>query len=251
MRFSPLFNGHGDGSTSERRRMSRSRWAAIGAAVAVSVGSGGIGLVQAATQVKSEVTPIAPCRLIDTRAGGSAGDRRTPVGAGETIVVDVFGRNGNCDVPTGVTAIDVNLTALGATADRTFVTAYPAGEARPNASQLNPSSSTGVSANSTSITLSSAGQFALFNNAGDVSIIVDVLAYYTPATDGGASPGPVLPIGPIGPAGPGGPAGVDGADGPVGAPGLDGAVGPAGADGAPGVDGAVGPAGGDGAIGPV
>jgi hypothetical protein len=257
MTFFSMFRRAGDARNSERRQLSRTRWAAIGAAIAVTLGSGGIGLVGAADEVKSEVTPIAPCRLTDTRAAGTAGARRTPIGAGETVIADVFGRNGDCDIPAGVTAIDVNLTALGATAARTFVTAYPAGEVRPNASQLNPSSSTGVSANSTSITLSSAGQFALYNNAGTVNIIIDVLAYYTPATCSGGGPagpaGPAGATGPQGSAGADGTDGVDGARGPVGADGARGAAGidgPAGAPGADGADGLNGVDGVDGAVGP-
>ncbi|MFK7918103.1 MAG: hypothetical protein AB8G14_08510, partial [Ilumatobacter sp.] len=240
------------------RRLNRSRWAAIGAAVAVTLGSGGISLVRAADDVKSEVTPIAPCRLVDTRSASSIGPISAPLGAAETVIFDVFGTNGECSIPAGVTAIDVNLTAVGASAPQTFITTFPAGTTRPTASQLNPSSSLRVSANSTSITLSSSGQFAIYNNRGTVDVVIDVLSYYTPASGDGTAPIPVP--GETGPAGPAGPAGADGADGadgavgpagPAGADGLNGAVGPAGADGPAGEAGPAGPAGVDGADGAV
>ncbi len=62
--------------------LARSRWAAFGAAVAVSAGAGGIGLVQASGGAESTVTPVAPCRLVDTRSPGTIGVRSTPLGAG-------------------------------------------------------------------------------------------------------------------------------------------------------------------------
>lgn len=53
--------------------IARSRWAAIGAAIAVSAGAGGLGLVHASSAVGSVMTPIAPCRLLDTRTPGHIG----------------------------------------------------------------------------------------------------------------------------------------------------------------------------------
>ena len=60
---------------------SRSRWAAVGAAVAVSLGAGGVGwLAHAANTPPSTFVGIAPCRLFDTRpAPDNVGDRNTPL----------------------------------------------------------------------------------------------------------------------------------------------------------------------------
>ena len=93
-----------------RRNFSRGRWAAVGAAVAATLGSGGIGFVRAIDEVESMVTPIAPCRLIDTRPADPKGPLRRPVGPAEALTFDVFESNGDCAIPSGVTAIDVNLT---------------------------------------------------------------------------------------------------------------------------------------------
>ena len=62
----------------------RVRWAAIGAAVAVSLGAGGIGIVNAtiSSGSKAVYVPIEPCRLADTRTGAdNVGSRSTPLGA--------------------------------------------------------------------------------------------------------------------------------------------------------------------------
>lgn len=50
------------------KRMNRSRWAAIGAAVAVTLGAGAVHFVGATTApTPSVLLPWVPCRLIDTR----------------------------------------------------------------------------------------------------------------------------------------------------------------------------------------
>ena len=64
----------------------RTRWAAIGAAVAVTLGAGGGSLGQAAigSGDKPVFVAIEPCRLVDTRPGdNNVGSRDTPLGAGE------------------------------------------------------------------------------------------------------------------------------------------------------------------------
>ena len=49
-----------------------------------------------------------------------------------------IGAAGECDVPATATGLVLNVTAVGATLP-TFLTVYPAGAERPNASSLNPS----------------------------------------------------------------------------------------------------------------
>ena len=50
-----------------RRALSRSRWAAIGAAIAVTLGGGGIFVANAASSVPSTVVTVDPVRILDTR----------------------------------------------------------------------------------------------------------------------------------------------------------------------------------------
>ena len=77
----------------------RSRWAAIGAAVAVSMGAGGLGIAHATitSGERTAFVPITPCRLLDTRPGAdNVGPKSSPMGAGETHTVSARGSNGNC-----------------------------------------------------------------------------------------------------------------------------------------------------------
>ena len=73
----------------------RTRWAAVGAAVAITLGAGGIGLVSATSPAGAVAyVPIEPCRLADTRAGGdNVGPRNTPIGAAETLGIIAEGNN--------------------------------------------------------------------------------------------------------------------------------------------------------------
>ncbi len=50
----------------------RSRWAAIGAAIAVSLGAGGV-LIANGTSQESNVVAITPIRILDTRDGVDVG----------------------------------------------------------------------------------------------------------------------------------------------------------------------------------
>ena len=118
--------------------MPRSRWMALAAALSVAAGAGGIAVVTAAGSGTGSVfVPIVPCRLLDTRpAPSTVGPRATPIGAGESLTVQVTGSNGQCVVPASATALVLNTTAISPTADG-FVTLYPSDAPRPNASNLN------------------------------------------------------------------------------------------------------------------
>ena len=48
----------------------------------------------------SAFVPIAPCRLVDTRASDQVGTRSTPIAPREVFAFEVWGHNGNCDIPT-------------------------------------------------------------------------------------------------------------------------------------------------------
>lgn len=77
----------------------RSRWAAVGAAVAITLGAGGIGIVNAQDGGPVDVAgedvnlgdlpvfrPTNPCRLADTRASSPVGVRTTPLGEGQSQI---------------------------------------------------------------------------------------------------------------------------------------------------------------------
>lgn len=80
---------------------------------------------------------LAPARLLDTRSSGQTVDGQQrgggPRAAGTTLEVQVTQRGG---VPAGASAVVLNVTATGATRAG-FVTVFPCGQPRPNASNLN------------------------------------------------------------------------------------------------------------------
>ena len=224
-------------------RNHRARWSAIGAAVAVSIGAGGlITFASAAGGTASTFTPITPCRLLDTRVDGPAtGEplaRNTPLGQGETLTVTARGNFGKCvALSATATGAVLNVTTVNPSAG-SFLTVWPADKDRPLASNLNWSPGQGATPNQVTTGLDSAGKLSMFNNAGTVDVIVDVVGLYEPAGSVGSNGG-------VGPAGPAGPAGAKGSKGDAG---TAGAAGPKGDPGDPG--GPIGPQGDVGPQGP-
>jgi len=161
--------------------MLRTRWAAVGAAVAITLGAGGLGISYATSPTGAVAfVPITPCRVLDTRpAPDNIGNRSTPIGAGETHVVAAHGNNGACtDLPVGATGLSLNVTTLGATSP-TFVTLWATGAAQPTASNLNPQPGQPPTPNAVTTGLSAGGEFNVFNAFGTVNVIIDIVGYYT------------------------------------------------------------------------
>jgi len=160
----------------------RTRWAAIGAAVAVALGAGGIGMnIGHATTGSGDrpiFTPIEPCRMADLRpAPDTVGPRPAPLAGDETYTLDGWGAVGNCNLPTGTSALAVNVTAVTATAP-TFLTLFPAGTALPLASHLNPAPGQPPTPNAVNVKLNGSGEFSIYNKNGDTSVIIDVVGIY-------------------------------------------------------------------------
>jgi sugar lactone lactonase YvrE len=159
--------------------VSRTRWAALGAAAVVALGGGSIALVTAGSSTASSFVPITPCRLLDTRSTSPVGPRSTPITAGESLQVQVTGSNGSCVIPTSATAMVINVTAVGPTAS-SFITLFPADVALPNASNLNFIAGQAPTPNLVTVSLSAAGAIKIFNESGAVNVIGDVAGYYQP-----------------------------------------------------------------------
>ncbi len=159
----------------------RARWAAIGAAVAVTLGAGGLGIANATSpDGASAYVPITPCRIIDTRAGsGQLGPQSGPLGPDGVMTVDGWGDvAGDCNLPTSSTGLQLNVTGVNSTQD-TFLTLYPQGATRPLASNVNVDSSS-PTPNSATVTLNATnGQFHVFNRFGTIDVVIDVAGYYT------------------------------------------------------------------------
>ena len=158
----------------------RIRWAAIGAALAITFGGGGLGIVRATTSSgeRAIYKPINPCRLADVRpAPNTVGSRPSPLGPDEVYTLDGWGAVGDCNLPTGTTGLALNVTAVGPTAS-TFLRLWPAGGAQPTTSNLNPTPGSPPTPNAVNVGLSAAGEFSIFNRFGNVSVIIDVVGVY-------------------------------------------------------------------------
>lgn len=161
--------------------LTRTRWAAIGAAVAVTLGAGGLFTASAAISSgeRTVFVPITPCRIMDTRPGDTnTGPRATPIGAEETHTIDVRGTNGKCTIPADAVGVSLNVTALNGTSG-SFLTVFPAdAAARPGASSLNWQAGQAPTPNGVVADLATDGRLSFYNFAGTVDVIADVVGYY-------------------------------------------------------------------------
>ncbi len=123
---------------------------------------------------EGEFTSLVPHRVIDSRPGG-VGTTLTKWAAGETRTVTVTG--GVTTVPAGVKAVVVNLTAV-APSSNTHLSVFPADAVTaPVASNLNLPAGD-VRANLVVVGVDSQGRIKVFNNAGTIDVILDVVGYF-------------------------------------------------------------------------
>jgi hypothetical protein len=121
---------------------------------------------------------LTPARLMDTRAGYTTIDGTFagtgPIGASATRELALLGRGG---IPSsGVAAVALNVAATNASA-ASFLTAFPSGAARPTAANLNYVPGQTVP-NMVIVKLGTGGNVSLYNYAGSVDVVVDVLGWF-------------------------------------------------------------------------
>ena len=133
----------------------------------------------------SRFVPVGPERLVDTRAG-KCGCTRLDA---STIRVQVTGRFG---IAHGARAVAITVTAIEPRA-ATFVTAWPAGTARPDTSTVNAGLGQTV-ANAAIVPLSAAGAIDLFSPA-EIDLVVDVTGVFVAAAS--ARSGRFVPTAPV------------------------------------------------------
>jgi len=138
---------------------------------------------------------FAPARLLDTRAVGATidgqFDRGGQSGPSSVLNLTVVGRG---DVPaSGVGAVAINVTATQPCA-ASFVSVYPGGASRPNASNLNFDSGQTV-ANMVIVPVGADGKISLYNNAGQTDLLVDVLGWFVGNPVAGPTPVAVVTSG--------------------------------------------------------
>jgi hypothetical protein len=164
-----------------RPRLWRSRWAAIGAAVAVSLGGGGLFVANAASGPTSNVVLIDPVRILDTRDPvnvGLPGPFVSPIGQKLQVTGSVPTTAGpQVAVPTGATGVLLNVTGVNATANG-FISVRPGNATgAPLTSSLNITAGVTVP-NAVTVSLPTAGP-----NAGQIDITWDALGVAGRTTD--------------------------------------------------------------------
>jgi hypothetical protein len=130
-----------------------------------------VGWIGGSPAASGNYTPVAPARILDTRSG--VGAPATKVGSGATLDFTVAGVGG---VPGNATAVVVNLTVTQPSA-QTFVTAFPAGETRPTASNLNVAGGQ-TRPNLVVARVGAGGRVSLYNFNGDTHLVADVVGWF-------------------------------------------------------------------------
>ena len=203
-------------------------------------------------------TPIAPCRIIDTRTT-SRGPGPLPAGSVTAFdaVAPTFatqgGASNDCGIPTGIAAISANIAMVNAKGVGD-IRAWASDAAVPNASVgvFNPSTQFApapgqVAFNGTfSIiplclsTCPNDKEFQVQVDGAQIDLVVDVNGYFAAATGAAGPTGATGAAGPMGATGATGTQGTTGPTGPQGDIGVTGAAGPTGAMGPTGSTGATG-----------
>ncbi|MFC1400630.1 MULTISPECIES: hypothetical protein [Streptacidiphilus] len=116
--------------------------------------------------------PLAPARLVDTRSGLGTAKKR--LGPNSTLQINVSGTHG---IPTGATAVTLNLTGTGSTA-ATYLTAYSSGTV-PKTSNINlvPGQTRPVLV---TVPIRADGTVLIYNYTGSIDVVADVQGYYAP-----------------------------------------------------------------------
>lgn len=112
-----------------------------------------------------------------------------PLGAGAVFSLPVLGRGGAPASGVGSVALNVTVTGPSATS---FVTVWPTGQPRPNASNLNFVAGQTVP-NMAIVPVGAGGQISIFNESGSTDVLIDVLGWFpTGASFTGLTPARLL-----------------------------------------------------------
>jgi hypothetical protein len=117
-------------------------------------------------------------RVLDTRIG--LGAPQAKLGAGQTMTLTVPG------LPAGTTAVALNVTVTGPNA-ASFLTVYPSDQDRPTASNLNYVPGQSIP-NMVLARLGPGNTVKIYNAAGTVDVIADVLGYFAQVSDTSSAP---------------------------------------------------------------
>jgi hypothetical protein len=117
---------------------------------------------------------VTPTRALDTRIG--TGAPFGPLDANASMTLTVAGVAG---IPANVSAVIMNMTAVSPTANSSYLTVYPSNALDvPTASNLNFTKGQTIS-NLVTVPVTN-GSVNIYNHIGKVSVLGDILGYYTP-----------------------------------------------------------------------
>jgi hypothetical protein len=114
--------------------------------------------------------------VLDSRHG--TGAHRAKVGQRRRVDVKVAGVRG---VPGDATAVVLNLAAINAST-ASYLTAFPAGEALPYASNLDFGRNQTL-ANLVVVRIGTGGKVSIFNGIGSTDVVADVMGYFPGGSD--------------------------------------------------------------------
>jgi hypothetical protein len=134
---------------------------------------GGSSAVGAADRFTYTAPPAAytaqsPNRILDTRASAQT------LGAGASLNLTVAG--GTTGIPASATGVVLNVTVTGTTAP-SFLTVWPAGQARATVSNLNWKAGE-TRANLVNVSVGAGGQVSIYNGVGSADVVVDEEGYF-------------------------------------------------------------------------
>ena len=136
----------------------------------------------------SPYTGVSPVRIVDTRPQYlpvSHGD--LPLGPASPYVLTVAGQSfGGVAVPANARAVVLNVTVVNPTTS-SWLTVWPTGVPKPNASNLNYAGAQ-VVANSVTATVGANGQISFENARGTADLVVDLTGWYAPGASDGFVP---------------------------------------------------------------
>ena len=124
-------------------------------------------------------TPLVPTRVADTRDHSGQPFAGLTIGPASQLSIPVASTPSSAGtLQQGVVAVAGNVTVANTSAS-SFLTAYPGGTGRPNASDLNWVAGQVVPNSIVSQLGSSDGALDVYNNSGSVDVIVDIFGFWS------------------------------------------------------------------------
>ncbi len=132
---------------------------------------------QAATGAPARFVPFGPSRLVDTRLGGQTAVEGV-VADNTAVPIRVAGMLG---IPTGISAVVVNLTVVNTTGVG-YVQAFPTGQAAiGSSSNLNVVAAGQILSSLVVVPVGDGGRISVYQQKR-ADLVIDVFGYFTPAT---------------------------------------------------------------------